>query len=90
MMLSLIPFMHLDDSYFPEEGSPQHHSDDEGHGEADPATTSEQDIFSALVDVQNSQDLLLSNQASLHHAFQSLKISQDALLQKFNHTSDSE
>ena len=80
----------FDDSYLPEDGSPEPKSDNEGHGEADPAANSELDIFSAIVDVHNTQDLLLRNQASLNQAFESLKIDQDSLLWKFNPTSDSE
>ena len=80
----------FDDSSLPEEESPQLNSDDEGHQEADPAATSELDIFSAIVDVQNTQDLLLKSQASLHQAFESLKIDQDALLRKFHPSSGSE
>ena len=80
----------FDDTSFSEEGSPPQHSDDEGPSEADPAPTSELDIFSTLVDVQNTQDLLLKNQASLQQAFHSLKIEQDALLRKFHPSSDSE
>ena len=74
----------IDDSSLHEEESSHLNSDDEGHLEADPAATSVIDIFSALVNVQNTQDLLLKNQASLHQAFESLQIGQDALLRKFH------
>ena len=90
MMSSPIPFIPLITPTSLKKGPLNTYSDDEGHGEADPATNSELDIFSAIVDVQNTQDLLLRNQASLHQAFESLKIGQDDLLWKLNPSSDSE
>ena len=62
----------IDDSSLHEEESSHLNSDDEGPQEADQAATSDLDIFSALVNVQNTQDLLLKNQASL-------QLGQDAL-----------